>query len=88
MNYEEKIAELEERIAKLEKIEKKRKTKMIISLCVKLVVFIVILILAYKLYLYVKPYFSTLNELYEFKNSLNLNGGGLGGFDINSLFGK
>ena len=88
---EERIQELEKRVATLEAIEKRRKVKMIIGIALRVVMFIIIIITIIKLYLYVKPYFEQLSQLNDFKNSLNLNSDGLKNFDIsnfdlNSLF--
>ena len=88
---EERIQELEKRVAALEAIEKRRKIKMIIGIAIRVVIFIIIIVAIIKLYLYVKPYFEQLSQLSNFKNSLNLNSDGLKNFDIsnfdlNSLF--
>ena len=88
---EERIQELEKRVATLEAIEKRRKVKMIIGIALRVVMFIIIIITIIKLYLYVKPYFEQLSQLSDFKNSLNLNGNDLknfdlSNFDLNSLF--
>ena len=88
---EERIQELEKRVATLEAIEKRRKVKMIIGIALRVVMFIIIIITIIKLYLYVKPYFEQLSQLNDFKNSLNLNGNDLknfdlSNFDLNSLF--
>ena len=63
MNYEEKINELEERIHKLEKKEKKRTIAKFIKIGIKLVVLIVICVFVYKAYLFVKPYKEKLDNL-------------------------
>ena len=83
MSNEEKIKELEERVAKLEKIERDRKTRAIIKICFKIICFIVIVIMCYKLYLYIKPYVQKVDEFKEFEDNLNIRNGSLSDFDLN-----
>ena len=71
---DKKIEELEQRILKLEQIEKKRRTMKIISICVKAFVYLIMLILLVKLFIFVKPYFDQLTGLSNLKNSFNMNG--------------
>ena len=71
MNYEEKITELEDRIKKLEKIEKKRKIGKIIKFSIKLIITLVIIIFIYKAYLFVKPYKEKIDNLSKIEEKIN-----------------
>ncbi len=72
MTNEEKIAILEQRISKLETIEKNRRTRNIIYITIKVVCFIVMLVIMFSLYLMIKPYFDDLNQIKDINNNLNL----------------
>lgn len=56
MNYEEKIKELTERIEVLEKAEHKRIIKKRIELTYKIIKILIIILLLFMLYSYIKPY--------------------------------
>ncbi len=56
MNYEEKIKELTERIEFLEKKEHTRIIKRRIEITFKLIKLLIIIILLFKVYTYIKPY--------------------------------
>ncbi len=73
MSNEEKIAILEQRISKLEKIEKNRKIRNIIYITIKVICFIVMLVIIFNLYLMVKPYFEDLSQIKDIKDELNIN---------------
>ena len=77
LSTEERIQALEARVKVLENIEAKRKRKMIISIVVKVVFYLIILIAMYRLFLYVKPYFDQLTHANDIRNSL-------GNYDLNS----
>ena len=80
---DKKIEELEQRILKLEQIEKKRRTMKIISICIKAFVYLIMLILLVKLFIFVKPYFDQLSGLNDLKNNFNLNGDNSCNIDLN-----
>lgn len=80
---DKKIEELEQRILKLEQIEKKRRTMKIISICIKAFVYLIMLILLIELFIFVKPYFDQLSGLNDLKNNFNLNGDNSGNIDLN-----
>ena len=63
MNYDEKIMELENRISKLEKIEKDRRVKKFIGIIFKMIVFALVILSSYKLYLFVRPYFDQFKDI-------------------------
>ena len=63
MTKDEKIADLEQRLARLEKIEKRRKIMSGISLGFKLIVIIILAIVTYKVY----------NTLKDFLDNHNIN---------------
>ncbi len=73
MSNEEKIAILEQRISKLEKIEKNRKIRNIIYITIRVICFIVMLVIIFNLYLMVKPYFEDLSQIKDIKDELNIN---------------
>lgn len=56
MNYEEKIKELTERIEVLEKAEHKRIIKKRVELTYKIIKILIIILLLFMLYSYIKPY--------------------------------
>jgi len=70
MNYEEKINELETRIAKLEAIEHRRKIKNIIVYSLYGAVVLLLVIFLSILYSKLKPYKEQLDNLKEFGNNL------------------
>ena len=65
MNNEEKIRELTERIEKLEKAENKRITKKRIEIGLKITKVLIIIILIFIAYSYIKPYKEKIDNINE-----------------------
>ena len=74
MNSEEKIKELEERIVKLEKIEKRRKITKYISIGIKVLIIIVIGIFVYKAYTIIDSYKQQIDKITNIQNGLDSSG--------------
>ena len=55
MSNEEKIKDLEARLVKLEKVEKRRKIGVIINVCAYALLLIFVIVACVKIYLFVKP---------------------------------
>ena len=90
LSTEERITELENRVAKLEKIEKDRKTKRIIVICIKLAFYIGIIIAMYLLFKKIMPVYNQVNDIRNAfgggsSSSLDLNNYDLNGL-LNGLF--
>ena len=83
LSTEEKINELEARIAALEKIEKDRRRRKIIAICVKVVFYLIMIIAMVILALKLKTYYDQLTKLNGLTN-FNLNGSSFEGLDINN----
>ena len=86
MSSEERIKNLEERVAKLEKIEKDRKTRRIIMICIKLFFYLAIIIAMVVLMLKLKTYYDTLTNLKNLGSGFNLDTSSLSDFDITNYF--
>jgi len=84
MSNEEKIIELEKRVAALEKIEKDRRTRKIIVICIKLFFYIALIIALIVMAFKLKTYFDQLNNIKNLGNNFNLNSDTLKDFDINN----
>ena len=84
MSNEEKIIELEKRVAALEKIEKDRRTRKIIVICIKLFFYIALIIALIVMAFKLKSYFDQLNNIKNLGNNFNLNSDTLKDFDINN----
>lgn len=68
ISLEQRVNDLEKRVKELETIEKKRKTKAIITLIIKISVYVLLLIAAVFVFKYVKqtvidPYRETIEEI-------------------------
>ena len=87
MTTDDKIKELEERIAKLEAIEKKRRTKKIIEICVKLVFYGIVIAVLVVLVLKLKSYFDYFSGLKDLGSNLGFDTSSLKDFDLGGLFG-
>ncbi len=72
MNYEEKINELDKRLAALEKIEKRRKIMNRINIGIKLVIFIVLVIFTYKVYNFAMEYKQKLDQIKNLEDKLTV----------------
>ncbi len=79
MNLEEKVNELETRIAKLEKIERDRRTRKIIMIVVKIVIYLMIIGSMLFLLSKLKVYYDQVTNL---KDTFNLNGKSLDNFNL------
>ena len=89
MNYEEKINDLETRLVKLEKIEKRRKIKSIIVLSIYGVIVVGLIILAFVFYSKIKPYKEKIDSLRNFGSDLKTDtiiGGDNGFGDFGDFF--
>ncbi len=84
MSTEEKIKNLEERVAKLEKIEKDRRTRKIIAICIKVVFYLAIIIAMVILMSKLKTYYDSLSNLRNLGNGFNFDSSSLEGLDINN----
>ena len=87
MNYEDKINELENRLIKLEKVERRRKIKNIIVLSIYGIIVISIIVIIGVLYMKIKPYKEKIDNLKNFGSDLKTdsiigddNSFGFGGF--------
>ena len=82
MSTEEKIKNLEERVAHLEKIERDRRTRKIIMICLKVAFYLIIFGIMIFLLLKLKTYYDQLNNLknFDFSNT------SLGDFDLSNYF--
>ncbi len=72
MNYEEKINELDKRLAALEKIEKRRKIMNRINIGIKLVIFIGLVIFTYKVYNFAMEYKQKLDQIKNLEDKLTV----------------
>ena len=72
----EKIQALEARVQALEKIEERRRKRKIISIVIKVIFYLIMLLIVYKMYTYVKPYFEQLTHINNLTSSFN-NGSGV-----------
>jgi hypothetical protein len=72
ISYEERIKQLEERVSVLEKIEQKRRTRRIISICIKVFFYLLMIGMIIGIFLYVKPYFDQLSGLTNGVNNFNI----------------
>ena len=89
MTKDEKIAELESRIEKLEKIERNRKIRNIILLCIYGVIVIGLVVVLFVFYQKIKPYKEDLDNLKNFGNNLKQDtivGGDNGFGDFSDFF--
>lgn len=85
MNLEEKVNVLEEKVKKLEKIEKRRKIFKWIKFSIKMVILIIICIFVYKGYIYLKEnYVEPFDNL---RKELNIKLDSLKDYDIFEKFG-
>ena len=92
MKLEERIDELESRLVKLEKVEKRRKIKSIIILCIYGAIVLCIIAVVWFLYVKIKPYKDQLDSLKNIGSGLKSDtiiGGdsGLSDFDFSDFFG-
>ena len=74
MNYEEEIKKLNERVAKLEKAEKRRKIARWIKFGVDLVVIIILVVMFIKAYNYLKQYKEQLDKLKSLEEKITVSG--------------
>ena len=72
MSNEEKIKNLEERLVKLEKIERRRKIMSYISLGFRLLVLIILIIFGIKAYNYLKQYKEQLDKFQTLQDKLDV----------------
>lgn len=82
MSTDEKIKNLEERVAKLEKIEKDRRTRKIIFICLKVFFYLAIIAVMVILMLKLKSYYDQLTNLKNF----DFSGTSLENFDLSNYF--
>ena len=90
MTKDEKIAELESRVEKLEKIERNRKIRNIILLCIYGVIVAGLIIILVIFYQKIKPYKEDLDNLRNFGNNSKQDtiiGGDSGFSDFSDFFG-
>ena len=74
MNYEEEIKNLNERVVKLEKAEKKRQIAKWIKLGIDLVGLIILVILFFKAYAFLKQYKEKLDKLKSLEDKITVSG--------------
>ena len=74
MKYEEEIKKLNERVAKLEKAEKRRKIARWIKFGVDLVVIIILVVMFIKAYNYLKQYKEQLDKLKSLEEKITVSG--------------
>jgi hypothetical protein len=74
MNYEEEIKNLNERVVKLEKAEKKRQIAKWIKLGIDLVGLIILVILFFKAYAFLKQYKEQLDKLKSLEDKITVSG--------------
>ena len=74
MNYEEEIKKLNERVAKLEKAEKKRQITKWIKLGIDLIVIILLAVMFIKAYNYLKQYKEQLDKLKSLEEKITVSG--------------
>jgi len=72
MSNEEKILDLEKRLAALEKVEKRRKLMNRISLGFKLVITIALAVVCYKIYLTLSEYKEKLDQIQNIQDKLSV----------------
>jgi hypothetical protein len=72
MSNEEKILDLEKRLAALEKVEKRRKLMNRISLGFKLVITIALAVVCYKIYLTLSEYKEKLDQIESIQDKLSV----------------
>ncbi len=72
MSNEEKILDLEKRLAALEKVEKRRKLMNRISLGFKLVITIALAVVCYKVYLTLSEYKEKLDQIQNIQDKLSV----------------
>ena len=80
MSTEEKIKNLEERVAKLEKIEKDRRRRKIIAICIKVVFYLAIIIAMIVMMSKLKTYYDQLTNLKNLGSNFNLDTSSLSDF--------
>ena len=74
MKYEEEIKKLNERVQKLEKIEKRRQITKWVKLGIDLVVIIVLVIMFFKAYAFIKQYKEQLDKLKSLEDKITVSG--------------
>ncbi len=74
MNYEEEIKKLNERVVKLEKAEKKRQIAKWIKLGIDLIGLIILVILFFKAYAFLKQYKEQLDKLKSLEDKITVSG--------------
>ena len=74
MNYEEEIKNLNERVIKLEKAEKKRQIAKWIKLGIDLIGLIILVILFFKAYAFLKQYKEQLDKLKSLEDKITVSG--------------
>ncbi len=72
MSNEEKILDLEKRLAALEKVERRRKLMSRISLGFKLVITIALAVVCYKVYLTLSEYKEKLDQIQNIQDKLSV----------------
>ena len=72
MSNEEKILDLEKRLAALEKVERRRKLMSRISLGFKLVITIALAVVCYKVYLTLSEYKEKLDQIQSIQDKLSV----------------
>ncbi len=72
MSNEEKILDLEKRLAALEKVERRRKLMNRISLGFKLVITIALVVVCYKIYLTLSEYKEKLDQIESIQDKLSV----------------
>ena len=87
MTTDEKIKALEERVAALEAIEKKRRIRKIISICVKVVFYGIMLAILIILVLKLKSYLDYFSGLKNLGNGFGFDTSSLKDYDLGNLFG-
>ncbi len=84
MNLEEKVKYLEEKVDKLEKIEKRRQRVKWIKIFLKIIFYVSIVVLLYIGYRYIKTNY--LDPYDKWKNNIQTNVNSLKDYDYKSLF--
>ncbi len=84
INLEEKVKILEEKVDKLEKIEKKRQRVKWIKIILKLLACVIIIVLVYVGYRYLKKNY--IEPMDKFRTGIKTNVDGIKNYDYKSLF--
>ncbi len=72
MNIEEKLNDLDKRLAALEKVEKRRKIMARINLGFKAVLLVVLVIVFFKAYSYLKTFKEKIDQIQSIEDKLNV----------------